>query len=493
MSRVVDDAGSRNVRGKSLFCVWMELAAARAGWGNTLRNCRIGVLSRLRAMPFDDIRTRGSRKSYAIVGILSLALLGGIGCAGRAKAADTSLDKKIRALSAQLELQQKELAAQKQELDTLRALLARKSGAVDQDTLADQEGRGISPPVASGSPTRGASEDSDGEQVAQNASSTVSAPGKPVGRPPEEQPERQVVQSLPEGLAVLLPQGHFALTPSVEYTQTTNDRLVYRGVVIVPGINLGEVEASTDDRSIVSGVADLRFGVTNRLEFEARVPFTYSSDRATILSQGPNGSATQTLNLSNSGLGDVELGARYQLNRGLDDWPVFVANARVKTDTGLGPFDVKRDPAGIAEQVALGSGFWAIEGGFSVLKVSDPAVLFGSVNYTYGIAKNVDKTIGTVYVGRVEPSDAIGATLGFGFAVNPEFSFSVGYQHDYVFPQKTMLGTTAQSTTSLEVGALTLGMAYRLSSIASVNANFEFGVTNDAPDMRAVFSVPVNF
>ena len=41
----------------------------------------------------------------------------------------------------------------------------------------------------------------------------------------------------------------------------------------------------------------------------------------------------------------------------------FVANLIVKSDTGKGPFDVARNSAGIAEQVAIGSGFWAIQGG----------------------------------------------------------------------------------------------------------------------------------
>ena len=80
-------------------------------------------------------------------------------------------------------------------------------------------------------------------------------PQGPVGEAPQkDETPPQVVQSLPEGLAVLTPRNHFVLTPSVEYTATTNDRLVFRGVVIVPGINLGEVDASTDDRNILSSV-----------------------------------------------------------------------------------------------------------------------------------------------------------------------------------------------------------------------------------------------
>jgi hypothetical protein len=162
-------------------------------------------------------------------------------------------------------------------------------------------------------------------------------------------------------------------------------------------------------------------------------------------------------------------------------------------DTGTGPFDIDRTDAGIAKETPLGSGFKAIEGGFSVLKLSDPAVLYGSVNYIYQLPEDVNKDIGGVFVGHVDPSSSVGMTLGMGFAVNPDFSFSMGYEHNHVFPQETELGTTLQHTTSLEVGAMTLGMAYRLSPTMSLNANFEFGVTAAAPDVRAVFSLPITF
>jgi hypothetical protein len=319
-------------------------------------------------------------------------------------------------------------------------------------------------------------------------------PESPVGEAPvRSQEPPQVVQSLPQGLAVLTPQGRFTVMPSLEYTQTTSDRLVFLGVVIVPGINLGEVTASTDDRSIVTAAADVRYGITERLEIEARIPFTFADDRATVLVQAPQGSATQSLYVSNMGMGDMEFGARYQINHGADDWPIFVANSRFKMDTGSGPFDIRRNIAGIAEEVPLGSGFMGIEGGFSVLKLSDHAVLYGSMNLIYQIPKDINQTIGGVLVGRVEPSSSIGMTMGMGFAVNPDLSFSLGYEHNHVFPQYTELGTTRQHTTSLEVGAMTMGMAYRLGPRTSLNANFEFGITAAAPDVRVVFSLPITF
>jgi hypothetical protein len=378
-----------------------------------------------------------------------------------------------------------QLKAQKQLLDAQGAVIAQQQKVLSglgrvQQIPAATTWSGFQRPVVT---------TTEGTQIAQ-----ADTPNTPVGQAPEQSEEPpQVIQSLPEGLAVLTPTGQFVLTPSVEYTHTANDRLVYRGVVIVPGINLGAVEASSDSRSIAVMAADVRYGLFDGFELEARIPYTWSDDRATVLSQGPSGSATQSLYLQDSGLGDIEFGARYQINRGLDDWPIFVANAKIKLDNGMGPYDIKRDSAGIAQQIALGSGFMAVQGGVSFLKVSDPAVLFGSLTYVYQVAKDINQNIGGVFVGGVDPSSSIGMNLGFGFAVNPEFSFSFGYSHSYVLPQYTVLGGTQQHTNSIQVGSLTLGIAYRLSPKLSLNTNFEFGVTADAPDMRAVFSFPLTF
>jgi hypothetical protein len=443
----------------------------------------------------EKLTTRVRRTSRCVFLQLSLVFA----CSGSGWAADAHFEKELQAIRSELRAQAKQLSLQKHLLTVQEGTLAKQAQIIEHQRNQIQ-----AIPAVSATATAPGSEDRavlptgtpDRNRSAQVAAlqTNPTLPTGPVGEAPKDaEKPPQVIQSLPEGLAVLTPRNSFVVTPSVEFTHTSNDRLVYRGVVIVPGINIGEVDASSDSRNILSAVADIRYGLTSRLELEARIPFVWSDDRATVLSQGPAGSATQSIYLQDAGIGDVEVGARYQINKGLDDWPIFLANARFKTDTALGPFDIKRDPAGIAQQVALGSGFMGLEGGFSVLKLTDPAVLFGSVNYIYNLPKDINQTIGSVLVGRVEPSNSISATMGFGFSVNPDFSFSMGYEHSYVLPQYTELGTTQQQTTSLQVGALTLGMAYRLSPSLSFNTNFEFGVTSDAPDMRVVFSMPTTF
>jgi long-subunit fatty acid transport protein len=128
-----------------------------------------------------------------------------------------------------------------------------------------------------------------------------------------------------------------------------------------------------------------------------------------------------------------------------------------------------------------------------MLYPSDPAVIFASLSYFAHLPKDIDKVEGDVRVGRVDPGDSIGMGIGFAFALNQRFSYSLGYKHNYIRPTETELNDTTQKSKSLQVGALTFGLSYRVTDRFSLNGNFEFGVTEDAPDMRFVLRVPVLF
>ena len=73
-------------------------------------------------------------------------------------------------------------------------------------------------------------------------------------------------------------------------------------------------------------VVAARYALTDRLEVEGRVPYIYRNDRVTTLSQNSQ-TTTQTFNLEGRDIGDVEMSARYQLNRGRNGVPLFVAGA----------------------------------------------------------------------------------------------------------------------------------------------------------------------
>lgn len=387
------------------------------------------------------------------------------------------LDAQLAAQAAQLAEQTRQIAAQQALLDAQKAELTRL-GVVTDSVLATSRGAGAAPSAAS-----------PGGDVTLVQAAPLS--GRPVGEAPAES-ERVEVASLPEGMGVLTPRGGWVIEPTIDFTHGSTNRLVFRGVEIVTGIQIGQIEASDADRNAVSGAIAVRRGLLDRLEVEARVPYLYRTDRVTTLVQNAS-TATQTFKLEGQELGDVELAARYQLNRGLAGDPIFVASARVKSDTGKGPFEVDRDAAGIATELATGSGFWGVEAGLNFLYPTDPAVIFGGVTYLAHLSRDIDKMIGGVQVGRVDPGDSISFNAGFGFALNPRFSFSLGYQHSYIFPTETELGGTKQRSDSLQVGAFSLGWSFRLTDGLTVSNSYEIGTTSDSPDMRVVFRLPYRF
>ncbi len=388
------------------------------------------------------------------------------------------------ALAEQLEAIAAELKAQRELIAKQTEIIARQQLAID---LLKQ------PPMAAWDlrEMRGAGTAQAIAPVSQET--TQMMPDAPVGEaPPPEPAVQSKVEAVPEGQGVLTPPGRLALESSFEYTSSSTNRLVFRGIELVPGIQIGLIEASDADRTTLITTLGARYGLTNRLEIEARVPALYRWDKIEVAQQRDEG-IVRTIALKERDLGDIELALRYQLNRPRGQNPIWVANLRVKSDTGKSPFEVGYDQFGVATGLSTGSGFWAVQPAINFLLPSDPAVIFGSVGYLYHIPRNVNRDIGGVRIGRVDPGDAISGNLGFGFALNPRFSFSLGYRHSYIFPSTTEIGGTVERSNRAQVGSFTFGMSYRLSPRQSVNFGFEFGATADAPDVAVTVRFPISF
>ncbi len=321
------------------------------------------------------------------------------------------------------------------------------------------------------------------------AAAPAAAPSGPVGEAPPEEAQPSAVAALPEGQTALLGQGRLVLEPAFEYSRSSGNRLVFRGVEIVSGIQIGLIEANNTARDTLSGSLTARYALTDRLEIEGRVPYIYRSDRVTTVSQN-NQQTTQTFELQGGDIGDIEFSARYQLNKPQPGRPIFVAGARVKTDTGKGPFDLARDAQGVSTELATGSGFWGVQGSLSMLYPSDPVVLYANASYLWNIERDINRTVGQVTIGNVDPGDSIGLGFGFGFSVNPRFSYSLGYSHSYVMETETELNNTTQTSTELQVGALALGMSFRATEQLTVSTGVSVGVTEDAPDVSVSLRMP---
>lgn len=386
----------------------------------------------------------------------------------------------------QLAIISAELKAQRELIAEQNEIITRQQLAIDMLTQRKLEGSDLNELRAAG--LAGAMQGI--APVSQET--TQMMPDAPVGEaPPPEPTVQSKVEAVPEGQGVLTPAGRMVLDSSFEYTSSSTNRLVFRGIELVPGIQIGLIEASDADRTTLITTLGARYGLTNRLEMEARIPALYRWDRIEVAQQRDEG-IVRTIALKERDIGDIEFALRYQLNRPRGQNPIWVANLRVKSDTGKSPFEVTYDEFGVATGLSTGSGFWAVQPGINFLLPSDPAVIFGSVGYLYHIPRNIDREIGGAFIGRVDPGDAISGNLGFGFALNPRFSFSMGYRHSYIMPSTQEIGGSVERSNRAHVGSFTFGMSYRLSPRQSVNFGFEFGATADAPDVAVTVRFPLS-
>lgn len=301
--------------------------------------------------------------------------------------------------------------------------------------------------------------------------------------------------------SALTTPGYLVVEPSVEFTQTSSSRAQIQGFTVIPAVLIGSIDVSEIRNQAVTTAMTFRYGVTPRLEVETRIPFVHRDEesRTRQLLTGSNFDAF--VNSDGSGLGDVEAAIHYQLTTGLGKLPLLIGNLRVKSDTGEGPFDVDRetlrqpsDPAHptvpgpvigtVLSEQPTGSGFWAVEPSISAIIPSDPAVFFGNISYTANLEKDTGAT------GKIDPGDFVGFNFGMGFALNERASFSLGYDHNIIMKSKGFSGFDNQFST-LHIGSLLVGLAYRITPRFNVNLSLGVGVTDDSPDVSLTLRTPL--
>ncbi|SOD99494.1 transporter [Caenispirillum bisanense] len=297
---------------------------------------------------------------------------------------------------------------------------------------------------------------------------------------------------------VLTPPGGVVIEPELEFSTSSSNRFFFDGVEVVEAVLFGIIEASETDREAATAAVGGRYGVTDRLEVAARVPYVYRNDR--IQSTGVNDPSFSRLrDLEGMGVGDVEFGGHYQINAGADDWPIFIGNVRVKAPTGTGPFDVERNSAGLETELPTGSGFWTVEPSVTALVPVDPVVLFGNLGYSYSMGRDIDVEIpdasrdGVARIGRVDPGDSVNLSFGVGVAFNERFSLSVGYEHNYVFATTTEVDGIEYEGDPAHVASFLFGGNFRLNESWSTDLRIAAGLTEEAPDARVTLSFPYRF
>ena len=368
---------------------------------------------------------------------------------------------------------------------------------------------GPSPPPASAAVAPVASA-SQGVQVAQAGAPAQQADGtqapQRVGQAPESDSRPPEVAQIFDQPGVLTPKNKLVLEPALQYGYSANDRVALVGYTIIPAILIGLIDVRQVKTTTAVATLTGRYGVSRRMEVEAKVPYVYiHSD--TVSREIFTGSAQdRVFNARGSGIGDVEVTGRYQLNRGGPDKPFYIAWLRYKSRTGQDLFDVTTDcvtrcvanttGTGLPLDLPTGSGFNAVQPGLTWLYPSDPVVFFGSFSYLHNFKRsNVSRRVlggQTEFLGDIKAGDIIGFNLGMGLALNEKAAISIGYDQSIVGKTKQD-GREVAGAVRTTLGTLLLGGTYRFSDRMSLNVALGVGVTRDTPDLTLTARVPINF
>lgn len=412
-------------------------------------------------------------------------------------AADLSkLQEQINAQRREIEEQRRVLDAQEDHLRTLEnALLdTMRATGIPRPQFAQS-----APAWTDVSPAQSPAPASFAAQPAEGVSS--------VGAKPTERPQVQEVAVLADQGSVLTKAGRLTIEPTFEYARDDRNRFVFRGIEIPQSVLVGVFDINESRQDVFSAAAVARYGISNRIEVGVKVPWIYRNDTAILvpLVQNPPQSGTGTVDTSvdGSGLGDIELMARYQINNGTGGWPFLTANINVVTPTGTDPYKIERTALGNATKAATGFGFWSVQPSLTAIMPTDPATLFGVIGYNWNFGKDVDVRISDAQIDHVDPGSGPNMTLGIGLALNERTSVSFAYAHNWLFPTKstvrpisiqngipTLGDPLTTKTRDFQIGRLLFGVSYRVNESTMINWTVELGATDDATDLRTSLRIP---
>jgi hypothetical protein len=416
------------------------------------------------------------------------------------------LHVQVKAQAERLDAMRSQIAAQMEQLEAMKRTLATQEAeyqslrhAVGLDVLERQRAGSIraAGSMATAQPMPGM----DALAPAQSAEDS-----EPVGQAPPKDTRPPEVAPIFDQPGVLTPRGKLIVEPSYQFGYSSAERVALVGYTVIPAILIGLIDARQVKTTTQTGAIALRYGITNRLEAEVRVPYVYGHTD-TISREIFTGSATdRVFGASGHGLGDVEATARYQFNDGGADKAYYVAWLRFKSRTGRDPFEVTTDcvqrcvqnatGTGLPLQLPTGSGFYSLQPGVTWLYPSDPVVFFGNVSYLHNFARShVSRTLllaGREQLGRVKVGDVADVSVGMGLALNEKASFSIGYDQSWVGVTKQNNHTVAGSAKTV-LGTLLIGGSYRFSEKRTLNFTLGVGVTRDTPDATVTVRVPMMY
>jgi len=330
-----------------------------------------------------------------------------------------------------------------------------------------------------------AGEDGDGEALDTEPDTEAYAETQ---RPKSERP---IDQLLVEAGGILLPNGALQVEPGFEWTHVSDSAVAIAGLQIFNAILIGTISVDRLDRNIWTTNLTARYGLFERFQVEARLPFVIRQDSEVI----GVGTADQfDREVTNYNVGDFEIAALYQPILGRDWIPNIVFNLRARFPTGEDPFGIPLETFEDEEtgesvvrlsKPPTGSGFYGISPGFTTVWRTDPVVLFFGGNYNVNLARDFDTGFG-----EIDPGDQLSFFAGINISLSERVALNLSFSDTQTFKTEQMGRKVAGS--SFNDARLVVGTSINAGNTSLLVAAAA-GLTNQSPDVQVVVRVPLNW
>ena len=300
--------------------------------------------------------------------------------------------------------------------------------------------------------------------------------------------------------------GKFSLETGLTYSHYDTHQLILNGFLALDSIFLGSI--GVDQVKADNWTLDLtgRYNFDQRWQLDLNVPVIYRD--TTYSSAGAGNSTTDISEVDvkrNPMVGDINVGVAYKFLDETANRPDAIFTLRVKAPTGKDPYGIKlqqsssNDNLSTPQSLPTGNGVWSITPGLSLIKTIDPAVLFGSIAYTYNMQNSfgdISPTEGIKVPGKVKLGDTFQIGAGIAFALNEKMSMSFSVSDLIAMKSKVNqdgAGWQTISNSDANAGYFNIGMTMAVSDKLTVVPNLSVGLTNDAPDFTFSLKFPYYF
>ncbi|TDV06265.1 hypothetical protein [Paraburkholderia caballeronis] len=360
----------------------------------------------------------------------------------------------------------------------------------------------VNPPAPDSGVTAGATGSAAASGPQQPGETTAVGQTQKAAEPTRTQAEQAVVQREHAPLF----DRRLTLDWGISDTYYDRRQLQLSGFLALDAIFLGNINLGQTKSHQVMADLDTRYGLTDRISVDVDVPYMYRNSSFIVGGAGGAAGTLSDASVSSHAIGDVNFGIYYQFLKETNNLPDVVGSLRVKAPTGTSPFGIKvqqltQDNTNLVApgELPTGTGFWNVTAGMSVLKTYDPVVLFGSLSYTYNVARSfadISSVVGQTQPANVKLGDIVQFGGGVALAFSDKDSASISYTMALQPKSKTKAPGGAWSDvpgSQTTAAVLNFGLNHVINKHLTINGALSVGLTPDAPNFVVGVRFPYTF